>query len=246
MASISLRFLGCGDAFASGGRLQACLQLEGADEPLLVDCGATALVSLKRERIDPASVGCVVLSHLHGDHFAGVPWLILDGQFAGRSRPLVIAGPPQTQERLKLASEALYPGTMSGKRSFAIRIVELEDRAPADLGAATVTPFAVAHSSGAPSYALRVDYGGKVIAYSGDTEWTDTLLEVARGADLFVCECNFYDKKVPGHLDFKTLSAHLPRLECERLVITHMSDQMLAHLPELDVQAASDGLLVEL
>jgi ribonuclease BN (tRNA processing enzyme) len=246
MASVRLRFLGCGDAFASGGRLQACLQLEGSGEPILIDCGATALVSLKRERIDPATVGCVALSHLHGDHFAGVPWLILDGQFAGRDRPLVIAGPPETEARLKLAFEALYPGTMSGKRSFPISIVEVRDRAPADLGPAVVTPFAVAHSSGAPSHALRVQYGDKLIAYSGDTEWTDTLLEVARGADLFVCECNFYDKKVPGHLDFKTLSAQLPRLECERLVITHMSDQMLARVAELDVQAASDGLVVEL
>src|SRR5580704_1530668 len=122
MASVRLRFLGCGDAFASGGRLQACLQLEGSGEPVLIDCGATALVSLKRERIDPASVGCVVLSHLHGDHFAGVPWLILDGQFAGRERPLVIAGPPKTRERLQLAFDALYPGTMSGERSFAIHI----------------------------------------------------------------------------------------------------------------------------
>lgn len=246
MAPVRLRFLGCGDAFASGGRLQACLQLEGAGDSVLIDCGATALVSLKRERIDPASVGYVVLSHLHGDHFAGVPWLILDGQFAGRERPLVIAGPADTEARLKLASEALYPGTMSGERAFAIRIVEVQDRVPADLGPAVVTPFAVAHSSGAPSHALRVQYGAKVLAYSGDTEWTDTLLEVARGADLFVCECNFYDKKVPGHLDFKTLSAQLPRLQCERLVITHMSDEMLARVAELDVQAASDGLVVEL
>jgi ribonuclease BN (tRNA processing enzyme) len=246
MSSVRLRFLGCGDAFASGGRLQACLQLEGGSDPLLIDCGATALVSLKRERIDPASIGCVVLSHLHGDHFAGVPWLILDGQFAGRTRPLLIAGPAETERRLQLTFDALYPGTMSGERSFAIRIVEVDERAPADLGAAVVTPFAVAHSSGAPSYALRVDYGGKVIAYSGDTEWTDTLVEVARGADLFVCECNFFDKKVPGHLDFQTLSAQLPRLECERLVLTHMSDEMLERLAEIDVQTATDGLVVEL
>jgi ribonuclease BN (tRNA processing enzyme) len=245
MAQVRLRFLGCGDAFASGGRLQACLRLEGASEQVLIDCGATALVSLKRERIDPASVGYVVLSHLHGDHFAGVPWLILDGQFAGRDRPLVIAGPPETAERLKLAFEALYPGTMSGERPFTISVVELQERAPSHIGPAVVTPFAVAHSSGAPSNALRVEYDGKVIAYSGDTAWTDTLLDVARGADLFVCECNFFDKKVPGHLDFKTLSAQLPRLECQRLVITHMSDEMLAHLAEVNVQAASDGLVVE-
>src|SRR5206468_11390929 len=125
MAAARLRFLGCGDAFSSGGRLQTCFHLEGGNEPMLIDCGATALVALKRERIDPASIGWVVLSHLHGDHFAGLPWLILDGQFASRTRPLVIGGPPGTEGRFKQAFEALYPGAGSVKRSFDIRILEL-------------------------------------------------------------------------------------------------------------------------
>src|SRR5262245_49105183 len=186
MAVVRVRFLGSGDAFASGGRFNACFHLEGGPEPMLIDCGATALVALKRERIDPASIGCVALSHLHGDHFAGLPWLILDGQFANRTRPLLIAGPPGTETRLGQAFEALYPGATSVERAFGIRVVELTERAPSELGPGVVTPFEVVHSSGAPSYALRVEYGGKVLAYSGDTEWTDTLLDVARGADLFV------------------------------------------------------------
>jgi hypothetical protein len=95
MDKVRLRFLGSGDAFGSGGRLQACLHLDGAGESLLLDCGATGLIALKRARIDPAGIGWVALSHLHGDHFAGIPWLILDGQFADRSRPLVIAGPAE-------------------------------------------------------------------------------------------------------------------------------------------------------
>jgi ribonuclease BN (tRNA processing enzyme) len=246
MAIVRVRFLGSGDAFASGGRFNTCFHLEGGPEPMLIDCGATALVALKRARIDPASIGCVALSHLHGDHFAGLPWLILDGQFANRTRPLLIAGPPGTEARLGQAFEALYPGATSVERAFGIRIVELAERAPSELGPAVVTPFEVVHSSGAPSYALRVEYGGKVIAYSGDTEWTDALLDVARGADLFLCECTYFGKRVPGHLDYRTLASQRPRLECERLIITHMSEDMLARVGELDVQAAADGLAIEL
>ena len=246
MAAVRLRFLGCGDAFASGGRLHTCFHLEGGSEPMLIDCGATALVALKRERIDPASIGCVALSHLHGDHFAGLPWLVLDGQFAERTRPLLIGGPPGTERRFGQVFEALYPGAASVKRGFDIRIVELAEQAPSELGPAVVTPFEVAHSSGTPSYGLRVEYGGKLIAYSGDTEWTDALLDVARGADLFVCECNYFDKQVPGHLDFRTLATHRPRLECERLVLTHMSEDMLTRAGQLDVDTAADGLVIEL
>src|SRR5437588_9842682 len=245
MAAVRLRFLGSGDAFASGGRLQTCFHLEGGREPMLIDCGATALVALKRERIDPASIGCVVLSHLHGDHFAGLPWLILDGQFGDRTRPLLIGGPPGTQGRFRQAFDALYPGAASVERAFEVQIVELAERAPCELGPAAVTPFAVAHASGAPSYALRVEYGGKVIAYSGDTEWTDSLLDIARGADLFVCECNYFDKRVPGHLNYRTLASHRPELECERLIVTHMSEEMLERAGELEVETAADGLVIE-
>jgi ribonuclease BN (tRNA processing enzyme) len=240
-----LRFIGCGDAFASGGRLNTCLLLEGGPEPVVLDCGATTLMALKRSGIAPEHLGYIALSHLHGDHFGGLPWLILDGRFAKRTRPLVIAGPPTTRERLERAFEALYPGGFAAENPFELSFVEMDERVAYSLGPASVTPFEVVHNSGAPSYALRVEYGGKVIAFSGDTEWTDNLLDAARGADLFVCECNYVDKQVPGHLDYRTLSERRSQIECERLVLTHMSDDVLGRLDELDAEAAADGMVVE-
>jgi ribonuclease BN (tRNA processing enzyme) len=246
MCAVRVTFLGSGDAFGSGGRLQACLHLAGGDAPLLLDCGATTLIALKRAGIDPASIGWVALSHLHGDHFAGLPWLILDGQFSKRTRPLIIAGPARTRERLEQTFEALYPGATGVERAFDTAYLELVEHAPCSVGPALITPFVVRHRSGAPSYALRVEYAGNVIAYSGDTEWTDALLEAADGADLFVCECNFYETKAPGHLDYRTLSEKRAELACQRIVITHMGEQMLAHLGDVDVEAASDGTVISL
>jgi ribonuclease BN (tRNA processing enzyme) len=243
---VQLTFLGSGDAFASGGRFQACLHLAGDAEPLLLDCGATTLVALKRTHIDPNSIGFVALSHLHGDHFAGLPWVILDGQFSERTKPLRIAGPQGVAERVNRTFEALYPGAAAVGRAFETTFGEFSERTPRELGPALITPFEVRHSSGAPSYALRVQYGGKVIAYSGDTEWTDTLIEVADGADLFVCECNFYDLNAPGHLNYVTLAEHRPRIDCDRIVITHMSEPMLAHVDEVDLQTAADGAVISL
>lgn len=245
MTSVRVRVLGCGDAFSSGGRLHTCFSLEGAEEPLLVDCGATALVALKGAGISPEGIGYVALSHLHGDHFGGLPWLILDGRFAERTRPLQVAGPPTTRARLRQAFEALYPGGADAESPFELRFVEFAARTPCRLGPATVTPFEVVHSSGAPAYALRLEYGHKVIAYSGDTEWTDSLLEAARGADLFICECNYFDTRAPGHLDYRTLTEKRAQLECERLVLTHMSDEMLERLEEIEVETAEDGMVIE-
>lgn len=246
MSPVRLRFVGCGDAFASGGRFQACFYLDGGVEPVLVDCGASSLVALKRERIDPATISWIALSHLHGDHFAGIPWLILDGQFNGRTRPLTIAGPPGTEERVNAAFEALYPGSSSAERPFETRFIEMHERAQWGLGPAKITPLEVVHGGGAPPYALRIDYAGKLIAYSGDTEWTDALIEVSEGVDLFICECNFFDKEVPGHLNYRTLLENRPRLGCERLILTHMSDDVLARVDELEFETAADGTVIEL
>jgi ribonuclease BN (tRNA processing enzyme) len=246
MSPVHVRFVGCGDAFAAGGRFQTCFHVDGGDAPLLIDCGASSLIALKRQRVDVAAVGTVVLSHLHGDHFGGLPWLILDGQFGGRTRPLTIAGPPETQTRLRQTFEALYPGAPDAERRFEVRVVEMSARMPHPVGPAVVTTFEVIHTPGTNPHALRIEYGGKVIGFSGDTEWTDALIEVADGADLFICECQTYERKVPGHLDYRTLSEQRSRLRCRRLVVNHLGEEMLAHLGELDVEAVEDGRVIEL
>ncbi|MBV8431516.1 MAG: MBL fold metallo-hydrolase, partial [Solirubrobacterales bacterium] len=224
---------------------QTSFYVEGGEEPLLIDCGATTLAALKRLGIDSTSIGVVVLSHLHGDHFGGLPWLVLDGQFGERTRPLTIAGPERTQERFNQAFEVLYPGAQEGGWAFDIRVVEMASRRPTELGPARVTTFPVIHTPATFPHGLRIEYGGKVIAYSGDTEWTDALFELAEGADLFVCECQSYDREIPGHLNFRTLSAKRSELGCRRLVINHLGESMLARVGELDIEAAEDGLEIE-
>lgn len=246
MGEIQLRFLGSGDAFGSGARFQTCLLLSGAGSSLLIDCGASSLIAMKRAGVDPREIGWVLLSHLHGDHFGGLPFMVLEGQFNRRTRPLVVAGPPRTRERVEAAMEVLFPGSMRVERRFAVEFVELAERLAAGVGPATVTPFPVQHESGAPSYALRVEYGGKVIVYSGDTEWTESLVEAARGADLFVCEAYFFEKKIKYHLDYATLRDQRKRLECSRIILTHMSQNMLGRLAESEMECATDGQLVVL
>ena len=246
MATVSVRFLGSGDAFGSGGRLQACILLESDAGRYLIDCGATSLSAMKRFDIDPSSIDAVVISHLHGDHFGGLPFLILDGQFSRRTRPLVIAGPPGIEERLHQTMEVLFPGSSQTRQKYRISVTELQENVETMLGALSVTPFLVLHVSGAPAYALRVSFGGKIVAYSGDTEWTGTIVDAADGADLFICEAYHFDKRVKFHLDYATLMAHRGELRCQRLIFTHMSSDMLSHTDEIDVECAKDGLLIEL
>ena len=244
--AVRLRFVGAGDAFGSGGRFQTCLLLEGAGDAVLVDCGATSLVALKRAGVDPADVGAVLLSHLHGDHFGGVAFLILDAQFSRRTRPLLIAGPLAVQARVEAAMEVFFPGSTRVARKFSTTFVEMRPREASAIGPATVTPFPVVHESGAPSYALRVEYAGKRIAYSGDTEWTDALIDVACDTDLFVCEAYVYDRRIRYHLDYATLATNASRIHTRRMILTHMGPDMLSHGADSRFESAHDGLTIDL
>jgi ribonuclease BN (tRNA processing enzyme) len=244
---MQVRFAGTGDAFGSGGRWQTCIHLTARGHVLLVDCGATSLVALKAQGLEPNAVEAVAVTHLHGDHFGGLPFLILDGQFSRRSAPLLVAGPPGTRARLAEAMETLFPGSSHVRRRFQVEVTELAiDGTPAEVGAATVRGWQVEHACGAPPLALRIEFGGVTFAYSGDTQWTEALAEVARAADLFAAEAYTFDRPVRYHLDYQTLHDHLDEIRADRVVLTHMSADMLTRLADASLPAAYDGMIINL
>src|SRR5438309_138019 len=159
--------------------------------------------------------------------------------------PLVIAGPTGVEYRVLDAMEMMFPGSSRTGRRFEVQYLELENRRPAALAGISVKPYEVVHASGAPPLALRVSAGDKVVAYSGDTEWTDALLDVARAADLFICEAYTFDKPVKYHLDYRTVMAHRSAFGCKRLVLTHLGPDMLARTADVDAECAYDGLTIE-
>jgi ribonuclease BN (tRNA processing enzyme) len=245
-----LTVVGSGDAFGSGGRFNTCFFLETAKGTLLVDCGASSLVALKAHGLDPNRIDGIVLSHLHGDHFGALPFLLLDAQFlAERARPLLIAGPPGTRARLDALLEVFFPRSTTNKWRFSWEVMEIEVGRPTDVLGHAVTTTEVVHFSGAPSTAIRLSDGQKCFAYSGDTEWVETLLQVADGADLFVIECYGYSGRMPGHITWELLRPRLPDLRARRIMVTHMNPTVLARLDEVraaGVLVAEDGLVTEL
>jgi ribonuclease BN (tRNA processing enzyme) len=246
---MKLTVAGCGDAFGSGGRLNTCFFLETAKAAVLVDCGASALPALKAQRIDPNRIDAIVLSHLHGDHFGGLPFLLLDAQFlARREKPLLIAGPPGARARIEAAMEVFFPKSAGTKWRFSWQVEEVAVGVPTDVLGHSLLTAEVIHASGAPSTALRLSDGEKVFAYSGDTEWTDALLPIAAQADLFICECYAFAGRLTGHLTWEILKARLGDLHAQRIMLTHMNPTMLARLDEVmddGVMLAADGLVVE-
>ena len=246
---VAVTFAGCGDAFGSGGRYQACIHLRTPGQaPVLLDCGATSLSALRACGLDPGEVSTVFISHLHGDHFGGLPFLILDGQFSRRTSQLTVVGPPGTADRLEQAMETSFPGSPSTRRRFGVNVMELPPGSTSAVSGVDVASWEVDHPSGAPPLALRLGIGGSIIAYTGDTAWTENLAAAADSADLLIAEAYYYDKAVPYHLCYTDLATHRPSLTSRRIVLTHMSADMLAKAGEgqLEFETARDGLTIEL
>jgi ribonuclease BN (tRNA processing enzyme) len=243
-------FVGTGDAFNSGGRAHTCFRLDSDGRTLVVDFGASALLAWRKAGLNLCEIDTIVLSHLHGDHFGGLPFLMLDYQFVSRCRaPLVIAGPPGTGARLNAAMEAFFPNSTRNKWRFEWSVVEIALGKPAMLGGFEITTTEMLHPSGAPSTALRVARNGKLFAYSGDTAWTPALIDVADAADLFVTECSSGESVIPNHIDWPTLKANLPQLKARRVAVTHMGESALARSAEMGaagVHVTHDGEIVDL
>ncbi len=246
-ADLSVTFAGSGDAFGSGGRYQACIHLRPQDgSPVLLDCGATSLPALRRLGLDPGEIGAVFVSHLHGDHFGGIPFLILDGQFSRRTTPLAVAGPPGTAQRLAEAMECLFPGSSTTARRFGVDVTELAPGTTAAVCGTTARAWQADHPSGAPALILRLSLAGKTIAYTGDTAWTPAIADAGADADLLITEAYYKDKNVPHHLRLADLRGRRDQLTARRIIITHMSADVLGCEPGEPFEAASDGLAVSL
>jgi ribonuclease BN (tRNA processing enzyme) len=254
VGNVSVQFLGTGTPLGEGGRLQACILLSNGDARVLLDCGGTAMVALARAGVEPERIDAVLISHLHGDHFGGIPLLVLDAsvrKWPARERPVTIAGPPGTADRVREALEVSgWSAAWTRAQQMAlVEFVTLQERQSTAIAGLNVTCFAVPHNPATAPTALRIEWDGTTIGYSGDAGWTDALLEVAADADLFICGVWSFATVDPTFLDYRTLVQQRSRMTCKRLILTHLGPDLLTHLDELasdGVELAEDGLTLVL
>jgi ribonuclease BN (tRNA processing enzyme) len=246
-----LTWLGSGDAFSGGGRGHSALLVDDERGRLLVDCGATVPLALKRLGVKLDSIDAVAITHLHGDHVAGLPFLFLAGMYEERrTRPLPVLGPPLMARQVEAAFDLFYPDVRS-RRPFATEFHEVAPGGAAELCGRRFTALRAHHMGGEfAALMFRIESERKVLALSGDTGAAAPLAEVADEADLFVCECT-YAAPIPGDKDPKHMSADdiarlRPRWTARRVVLTHLSaDARVAARGIAGVEVADDGLVIE-
>ncbi len=245
--TVTVRIVGSGDAFGSGGRFQTCIVIDGPATRIAIDFGTSSLIALAQQGLHPNTLDAVLLTHLHGDHCGGVPFLVMDAMLAAkRDRPLLVAGPRGVREHLAALQEALFPGSHIMTPKFPLDYRELMLAAPNRMLDAVVTPQAAHHVPETRPTALRVEVAGRTIAYTGDTEWTDDVARIAAGADLLIAECYFFGKSIKGHLTYPAIVDRVRRAGAKRMILTHMSVEMLAHRDDVPEACAADGMVIEL
>jgi ribonuclease BN (tRNA processing enzyme) len=238
--------LGTGDAFGNGGRRQSSYLVRGPSATFLMDAGPTVLAALQDSGLDGNEIDFVLLSHLHGDHFGGLPFMIMSYLYdRPRKRELVIAGPAGTEERTWDLFRAMYKEASRMPITFPLRFQTLVAGQDVEIGGVAVEPFAVPHQEHEPSLGLKVRFDGKTILYSGDSGWTEEFVRRTEDVDLFLCECCFWETEVYFHINYPQLERNRSRIRARRVVLSHLGREVLSKLDRVKDECARDGMVID-
>lgn len=188
MAELELKFIGTGNAFAPT-RYWSSFLLNGR---ILFDAPPTLLPHLNKLGVDPRDIEVVFISHFHGDHYFGLPFLLLEfAEKEPRKKDLTIVGPPGIYKRTEAATNLAFANVFRKRdRGYHLTFVEAKSGRPGEAHGVNYTPFKVQHVPDLEAFAYRVEVDGRTIAYTGDSSMCDALTPLATGADVLVAECS--------------------------------------------------------
>jgi len=226
MSELDLRFIGTGNAFAPGGLCWNGFLLEGR---YLFEAPPQALQSLNGMGIDANGIDAVVLSHHHGDHFLGLPFLFLQWKALNRTRPVRIIGPENTRKLAVEIGEHVYPWLF--ETGFEVEWEEVSGGSRSTVGGVSLASVSVQHDrrlSG--SLGFEIEVAGRRIGYTGDSALCDAVLDLARNTEVLISECASVSEAIPTHMNLRD---DIPRVRAAmrpggRLILTHLGPGVTA------------------
>jgi len=244
---ISLTILGTGDAFASGGRAQAGYLIEAPGKRILLEAGPSVLTEMKRHGIAADSLDAVIISHLHGDHFGGLPFLFLEYMWERpRKHPVIIAGPRNLEQRTWILMRTMFSRFNLEKIQKKIKWVVLEPKTTLKIAGMKVSTIRSPHTKPDVSLSLKLVLDGKTMVFSGDTGWNEHLVAFSEGADLMLCECTYYESDhLRFHMNYPELKHHRARFNVGRMILTHIGRETMNHSSDIEIEMAFDGMKLD-
>jgi len=246
--ALELACLGTADALGTGGgRHCAGYRVRNQDTQILLEAGPGILSQLKARQQDMAAVDGVALSHLHGDHFAGLPFLLLEYEHqTRREKPFIVLGPPGTESRVRRLLDLLYWESRGRQFRFPLEFIEMVDNSQAEIGGFRLSSFTVPHQETEVSLGYQVCGDGQNLVFSGDTPWTEKLLHESENADLLLCECTDLEHSSGKHIRYVDIERHRASFSCGDLLLTHLGPEVHARVDQIPETTATDSLVVEI
>ncbi|MFG3285762.1 MBL fold metallo-hydrolase [Streptomyces sp. NPDC048111] len=237
---MKLTVVGCSGSFPSAESACSSYLVEADGFRLLLDMGNGALGELQRH-IGLYDLDAIFLSHLHADHCIDMCGYFVARYYrheGGRCAAMPVYAPEGAEQRLTTA----YADTPSASSMSEVFDFHTLKPGSFDIGPFSVRTERVEHP--VEAYGIRVEHGGSTLVYSGDTGACAALDELARGADLFLCEASFTDGKedIPAlHLNGREAGEHAARAGAGRLVLTHIPPWTDARVNLADARSAYPG-----
>jgi len=240
-------FVGTSDAFGAGGRRQSAIMLRLAQGGVLLDCGSTTTTGLTDLGISREEIDSIVISHFHGDHYGGIPTLMLAALYEDeRRKRLEIVGPPGIERRVHELAHAMGYGIDEREWSFPVVFKEFHPGVEIEAGPARLSAFEALHQEHTCPHGVVLGDDRTRVAYSGDTGWFDALPQHVAEADLFICECTYHDFAFDFHLNHQQLVEHKHEFQCGRIVLTHFGAEMTDRRGRAAFDTADDGTIIQL
>ncbi len=241
MPPVRLTVIGSSPAWPNPGGAQSGYLVHGHGR-LLLDCGPGVLARMREAGSWP-EVDAIVISHFHLDHWGDVvPWAW--GAIYGPGREIPKAElhlPPGGREFV--SHLAIHFGGTTDLFERAFDVKEFGEGVAGAVAGFELMPVRMQHY-GIAAFGFRVSDGETTLAYSADSGPGDSLVELARGADLFICEATLLDGEPEprGHLSLAEAEAAFRASGARRLLVTHRPRE----LPAGDgIELAHDGLELE-
>ena len=195
-SQMKVTLLGTGTPVPMMRRFGPSILVQAGGNNFVFDCGRGATQRLAQINVRPAQTDKFFLTHLHSDHVVGIPDLWLTGWIMGREIPFRIWGPSGTSEMMGHLEKA-YQADIHVRRDIdekfaaeGIRVVatDIEQGVAYEADGVNITAFEVDHGHVKPAFGYRIDYEGRSVVLSGDTRYSENLIEYAQGADLLIHE----------------------------------------------------------
>lgn len=220
--------IGSGNAFHYDGRAHACYLIEAANGPvILMDCGATSLLRLREKNFDLSRIDGCLITHFHGDHLAGLPFLLLDQKYIqNRTRPFVVAGPPGIRQATETLFDLLYPGV---QLNHPVNYKELSaGQLKQPFTGIEVMPYKIIHKEESLAYRLRFE-SGRTLFFSGDTacdEYLHFALTDGDPVNLAIIELSLPGKSDTAHVSLEEVKESRRDWKAERMIYSHIYDDL--------------------